>query len=117
MDRVYCSIVLDSQWEGMRAKRGSSLVNKAGGAGSQTPRVEHGHAMVRPNISPAFDYEEELAVIIGRRCRHVKKEDRQNVVAGYSCYENGSIPERQRHASRFMPGKNCFKSGRFGPEY
>jgi 2-keto-4-pentenoate hydratase/2-oxohepta-3-ene-1,7-dioic acid hydratase in catechol pathway len=36
-------------------------------------QVGHGQAMVRPNISETFDYEGELAVIIGRRCRHVKK--------------------------------------------
>ena len=77
--------------------------------------VAAGQAMVRPNISQTFDYEGELAVIIGRRCRHVKKEDWQSVVAGYSCYNDGSIREWQRHSSQFIPGKNFYKSGAFGP--
>ena len=62
-----------------------------------------------------FDYEGELAVVIGRRCRHVKAADWQSVVAGYSCYNDGSIREWQRHSSQFIPGKNFFRSGAFGP--
>ena len=78
-------------------------------------QVGHGQAMERPNASITFDYEGELAVIIGKRCRHVKKADRQSVVAGYSCYNDGSIREWQRHSTQFIPGKNFFKSGAFGP--
>jgi 2-keto-4-pentenoate hydratase/2-oxohepta-3-ene-1,7-dioic acid hydratase in catechol pathway len=62
-----------------------------------------------------FDHEGELAVVIGRQCRHVKKADWESVVAGYSCYNDGSIREWQRHSSQFIPGKNFYKSGAFGP--
>ncbi len=78
-------------------------------------QVGHGEKMERPNASITFDYEGELAVIIGRRCRHVKKADWQSVVAGYSCYNDGSIREWQRHSSQFIPGKNFYKTGSFGP--
>jgi 2-keto-4-pentenoate hydratase/2-oxohepta-3-ene-1,7-dioic acid hydratase in catechol pathway len=78
-------------------------------------QVGHGQAMVRPNTSVTFDYEGELAVIIGRRCRHVKKADVDSVIAGYACYNDGSIREWQRHSSQFIPGKNFFRSGGFGP--
>jgi 2-keto-4-pentenoate hydratase/2-oxohepta-3-ene-1,7-dioic acid hydratase in catechol pathway len=78
-------------------------------------QVGHGQAMVRPAASETFDYEGELAVIIGRRCRHVKAADWESVVAGYSCYNDGSIREWQRHSSQFTPGKNFFRSGAFGP--
>ena len=78
-------------------------------------QVGHGQAMVRPNASATFDYEGELAVIIGRRCRHVKKDDVDKVIAGYACYNDGSIREWQRHSSQFIPGKNFYKSGAFGP--
>lgn len=78
-------------------------------------QVGHGQAMERPNASITFDYEGELAVIIGKRCRHVKKADWQSVVAGYSCYNDGSIREWQRHSTQFIPGKNFFRSGAFGP--
>ena len=78
-------------------------------------QVGHGQAMVRPAASATFDYEGELAVIIGRRCRHVKAADWESVVAGSSCYNDGSIRDWQRHASQFTPGKNFFRSGAFGP--
>jgi 2-keto-4-pentenoate hydratase/2-oxohepta-3-ene-1,7-dioic acid hydratase in catechol pathway len=78
-------------------------------------QVGHGEKMVRPNASVTLDYEGELAVIIGRQCRHVKKDDWEKVVAGYACYNDGSIREWQRHSSQFIPGKNFHKSGAFGP--
>jgi 2-keto-4-pentenoate hydratase/2-oxohepta-3-ene-1,7-dioic acid hydratase in catechol pathway len=78
-------------------------------------QVGHGEAMVAPNASKTFDYEGELAVVIGRRCRHVKKADWQSVVAGYACYNDGSIRECQRHSGQFTPGKNFYRSGAFGP--
>jgi len=78
-------------------------------------QVGHGQTMIRPAASATFDYEGELAVVIGRACRHVKKADWQSVVAGYACYNDGSIREWQRHSSQFIPGKNFHKSGAFGP--
>ena len=47
-------------------------------------QVGHGQALVRPRVSTEFDFEAELAVVIGRRARHVRKEDALSVVAGYS---------------------------------
>ena len=78
-------------------------------------QVGHGAKLVRPNASVTFDYEGELAVIISRRCRHVRKADWESVVAGYACYNDGSIREWQRHSSQFIPGKNFYHSGAFGP--
>ena len=78
-------------------------------------QVGHGEAMIRPKVSETFDYEGELAVIIGTRCRHVSKANAASVIAGYSCYNDGSIREWQRHSSQFIPGKNFYKSGAFGP--
>jgi 2-keto-4-pentenoate hydratase/2-oxohepta-3-ene-1,7-dioic acid hydratase in catechol pathway len=78
-------------------------------------QVGHEQPMVRPNASETFDYEGEMAVIIGRRCRHVKREDAQSVIAGYACYNDGSIREYQRHATQFTPGKNFPATGGFGP--
>ena len=56
-----------------------------------------------------------MAVIIGKRCRHVKREDWESVVAGYSCYNDGSVREFQRHSTQFTPGKNFPSTGGFGP--
>lgn len=78
-------------------------------------QVGHGQAIVRPTASGNFDYEGELAVIISKQCRHVKKADWESVVAGYACYNDGSIRDWQRHSTQFTPGKNFHKSGSFGP--
>ena len=78
-------------------------------------QVGHQQPMIKPRVSDKFDYEGELAVIIGRTCRHVAEEDALSVIAGYSCYNDGSIRDYQRHTSQFYPGKNFYHSGAFGP--
>lgn len=78
-------------------------------------QVGHGEKLIRPNVSETYDYEGELAVVIGRRCRHVKQADVASVIAGYACYNEGSVREWQRHSGQFTPGKNFFHSGSFGP--
>ena len=50
-----------------------------------------------------------------KTCRHVSEADALSVVAGYSCYNDGSIRDYQRHTSQFVPGKSFYKSGAFGP--
>ena len=78
-------------------------------------QVGHGQAMIKPKASDMFDFEGEMAVIIGKTCRHVSEADALSVVAGYSCYNDGSIRDYQRHTSQFVPGKSFYKSGAFGP--
>ena len=77
--------------------------------------VGHQQALVRPKASQNFDFEGELVVIIGKTCRHVKQADWQSVVAGYTCFNDGSIRDWQRHTTQFAPGKNFHHSGAFGP--
>ena len=77
--------------------------------------VGHREAMIRPGVSEKFDYEGELAVVIGRRARHVRSESALDCVAGYSCFNDGSVRDFQRHSGQFTPGKNFDKSGAFGP--
>ncbi|MEJ2119992.1 MAG: fumarylacetoacetate hydrolase family protein [Alphaproteobacteria bacterium] len=78
-------------------------------------QVGHGQPMIRPKDSTAYDYEGELAVIIGKGGRHISEADSLNHVAGYSCYNDGSIRDWQRHTSQFIPGKNFVGTGGFGP--
>jgi len=78
-------------------------------------QVGHGQPMIRPNVSHTLDFEGELAVVIGRTCRHVAPENATSVIAGYSCYNDGSIREWQRHSSQYGPGKNFPGTGGFGP--
>ncbi|MEK9644966.1 MAG: fumarylacetoacetate hydrolase family protein [Alphaproteobacteria bacterium] len=77
--------------------------------------VGQGQPMIKPKVSDKFDYEGEMALIIGKTCRHVPEADALSVVAGYSCYNDGSIRDYQRHTSQFVSGKTFYHSGAFGP--
>ena len=77
--------------------------------------VGHLRPLVRPRASERFDYEGELAIIIGRRARHVPPERALDHVAGYSCFQDGSIRDWQRHTSQFSAGKNFPATGALGP--
>ncbi|MGB5165703.1 MAG: fumarylacetoacetate hydrolase family protein [Woeseiaceae bacterium] len=77
--------------------------------------VGHGASLVKPRASERYDFEGELAVIIGRPARHVSREDALDHVAGYSCFMDGSVRDWQGHTSQFTPGKNFEQSGALGP--
>ena len=78
-------------------------------------QVGHGEPIVRPVESERFDYEGELAVIIGTPGRRIAPEDALSHIAGYACYNEGSVRDWQRHTSQFLPGKTFDSSGSFGP--
>ncbi|MFZ8874128.1 MAG: fumarylacetoacetate hydrolase family protein [Paracoccaceae bacterium] len=78
-------------------------------------QVAHGQPMVKPTSSERFDYEGEMAVIIGRGGRNITSEDALDHIAGYACYNDGSVRNWQRHTSQFTPGKNFPATGGFGP--
>ena len=77
--------------------------------------VAHGQPLVRPPETERFDYEGELAVIIGRAGRRIKRGDAQSHVAGYSIFNDASVRDWQRHNIQFTPGKNFPATGGFGP--
>lgn len=81
-------------------------------ADSQTA---HGGPIVRPLASEKLDFEGELAVVIGKTARHVRREDAASYIAGYSCYNDGSVRDWQKHTIQFIPGKNFPSTGGFGP--
>ena len=76
--------------------------------------VGHDGAMVCPSISGDFDYEGELALVIGKPGRHIRREDALQHVFGYSCFNDGSIRDVQFKHS-IAAGKNFHKTGGFGP--
>lgn len=78
-------------------------------------QVGHGEPLEKPNGSPLFDYEGEIAIIIGKPGRFVDKSDALDHVAGYSCFNDGSIRDFQLHSPLFTAGKNFPRSGGFGP--
>lgn len=75
----------------------------------------HNQPMIKPFNSDKFDYEGELAVIIGKGGRHVKAADYASVIAGYSIYNDGSVRDFQSHTIQWTAGKNFPKTGGFGP--
>jgi len=78
-------------------------------------QVGHETPVLRPSFSTAFDYEGELAVIIGRGGRFISEQDVGAHIAGYSCYNDVSVRDWQRHTAQWTPGKNFPNTGAFGP--
>ena len=77
--------------------------------------VGHQAPILRPRVSSQYDFEGELAVVIGQRARYVRRENALDVVAGYTCFMDGSVRDWQRHTMQFTPGKNFDNSGAMGP--
>ena len=78
-------------------------------------QVGHEAPLVRPRESNTLDFEGEIALVIGKHGRRIAKDDWLEYVAGFSCYNDGSVREYQRHTSQFTPGKNFVGTGGFGP--
>ena len=77
--------------------------------------VGHNQAIIRPKASTQLDYEAELAVIIGKKARHLTADNALDCIAGYSCFNDGSIRNYQRKSSQWTIGKNFDATGPFGP--
>jgi len=78
-------------------------------------QVGHASPLIRPRESTKFDYEGELAIVIGRSGRRISRDAALDHVAGYSCYNDGSVRDWQKHTSQWAPGKNFEGTGAFGP--
>ena len=78
-------------------------------------QVGHGQAIVRPAESTQLDYEAEIAVVIGKPGRRIAEADAWDHIAGYACYNDGSVRDWQKHTSQWVPGKNFWRTGGFGP--
>lgn len=81
-------------------------------ANSQTGHLA---PIMRPRVSTELDFEGELAVIIGKSGRYITRDEAMGFVAGYACYNDGSVRDFQRHTHQFTPGKNFPDTGAFGP--
>ena len=78
-------------------------------------QVGHKDHLILPKESYTLDYEGEIALVIGKRGRHISKHDYLDHVAGFSCYNDATVREYQRHTSQFTAGKNFMATGGFGP--
>ena len=77
--------------------------------------VGNGEPLLLPPESASYDYEGELAVIIGHGGRRIPRARALEHVAGYSCFMDGSLRDFQLHTNQYAPGKNFDRSGAFGP--
>jgi len=77
--------------------------------------VGHGQPLVRPRVSDKFDYEGEMAVILGRGGRHIGERDALGYVFGYAVFNDGSIRDYQMRTTQWTVGKNFDGTGAFGP--
>ncbi|MDB5618183.1 fumarylacetoacetate hydrolase family protein [Tardiphaga sp.] len=78
-------------------------------------QVGHLQPIVKPLESDHFDYEGELALVIGKGGRRISEDRALAAIAGYACYNEGSIRDWQRHTSQFVAGKTFARTGSFGP--
>lgn len=81
-------------------------------AGSQ---IGHQQPMLVPRESARLDYEGEIAVVVGRGGRRIPEHEALEHLAGYACYNDGSVRDWQTHTSQWTPGKNFASTGAFGP--
>ena len=77
--------------------------------------VAHGADIVRPHVSTSLDFEGELAVVIGRGGRYIPAKDAMRHVAGYTCHNDATLRDWQRHTTQFTPGKTFPGTGPLGP--
>ena len=75
----------------------------------------HGDEVLRPEFSERFDWEGELAFVIGKGGRHIAAADAFDHIAGYTCFNDVSVRDWQRHTHQFTPGKNFPGTGPLGP--
>jgi acylpyruvate hydrolase len=80
-----------------------------------TSLIAHGDAGLRPRVSERFDYEAELAVVIGSKARHLTQAQALDCVFGYSCFNDMSVRDYQKKTPQWTIGKNFDGTGGLGP--
>ncbi|MDR6860690.1 fumarylacetoacetate hydrolase family protein [Variovorax guangxiensis] len=78
-------------------------------------QLAHGEDIVLPPESSRLDYEGEIAVVIGQGGRRIAEADAWAHIAGYACYNDGSIRDWQTATPQWTAGKNFWRTGGFGP--
>ena len=78
-------------------------------------QVGHQQPLCVPKASEQLDFEGEIAVILGKGGGHIEPEDALDHVAGYACYNEGSVRDWQFHVHQYSMGKNFNATGGFGP--
>lgn len=77
----------------------------------------HNKPIIRPKATETLDYEAELALVIGKRSKHLTADNALDAVAGYACANDGSVRVYQRHTIQWTMGKNFDQTGPIGPVF
>lgn len=80
-----------------------------------TSLTPHLSPIVRPKASDTLDYEAELVAVIGKRAKNLTKDNAYSCIAGWSCFNDGSVREWQKRTTQWDIGKNFDSTGGFGP--
>jgi 2-keto-4-pentenoate hydratase/2-oxohepta-3-ene-1,7-dioic acid hydratase in catechol pathway len=75
--------------------------------------VPHEGEMIRPKVSTSFDFEGELALVIGKAGRHIKQADALSYIAGYTCFCDATVRDFTKYS--LAASKNFIGSGPLGP--
>lgn len=112
-DKILC---VGLNYETHRVETGRAVVAHptifARFANSQTAHMSN---ILLPRVSTNLDFEGELAIVIGKPGRYIQRENAFDHIAGFSCYNDGSVRDWQSHSHQFTPGKNFPQTGAFGP--
>jgi len=112
-EKIFC---VGLNYELHRTETGRAVVEHptifARFANTQTGHLTN---IVRPGVSTHLDFEGELAIIIGKPGRYITRDQAFEHIAGYACYNDGSVRDWQHHTHQFTPGKNFPHTGSFGP--
>ncbi|NGY03322.1 fumarylacetoacetate hydrolase family protein [Solimonas terrae] len=77
--------------------------------------VGSGRNLEKPKLDPYFDYEGEIAIVIGAHVRNVAVDQAMACIAGYACFNDASARAYQLSSNQITAGKNAWRSGGFGP--
>src|SRR3974390_2317600 len=80
-----------------------------------TSMVPHMQPIMRPQESIQLDYEAEMVAVVGKRAKHLTMDNALDCVVGYTCANEGSVREFQRHTTQWGMGKNFDRTGSIGP--
>jgi 2-keto-4-pentenoate hydratase/2-oxohepta-3-ene-1,7-dioic acid hydratase in catechol pathway len=98
-----------AQWQSDVAEYPAAVMRAA------TSLTPHEGPIMRPRVSEQLDYGAELVVIVGRRARHLRAADALGCVAGYACFNDGTVRDYERHTQQWTIGKNFDATGAIGP--
>lgn len=78
-------------------------------------QMGHLQPALMPGTTNEFDYEGEMALVIGKHAWHVAEDEAFDYVAGYGAYNDFSVRDWQLATTQWTPGKNFPGTGAFGP--